>query len=150
VRLGPWQHARAGCQFLRELPETLINDLATKCGRPAHDHWTISANSGQHISQYQPVMIAPFLEIDRDGAPKKNYVRNYLPVALAELQILKWGCVMLGEAMPMSKALRETKSRIFASLGLDSAHAVKWANRMVRGSDPDSHRVKGNFCIPQS
>jgi hypothetical protein len=34
-------------------PETLINDLATKCGRPAHDHWTISANSGQHTSQYQ-------------------------------------------------------------------------------------------------
>jgi hypothetical protein len=57
-------------QSLRELPQTLINDLATKCGRPAPDHWTISANSRQHTSQYQPVMIAPFLEIDRDGAPK--------------------------------------------------------------------------------
>jgi hypothetical protein len=31
------------CQFLREFLETLIDDLATKCGRPAHDHWTISA-----------------------------------------------------------------------------------------------------------
>ena len=48
------------------------HDLATKCGRPAPDHWTILANSGQHTSQYQPVMIAPFLEIDRDGAPKNN------------------------------------------------------------------------------
>jgi hypothetical protein len=26
-------------------PETLIDDLATKCGRPAHDLWTISASS---------------------------------------------------------------------------------------------------------
>jgi hypothetical protein len=49
---GLCQHARAGCQFLRELPETLIDDLATKCGRPAHDHWTISASSGQHTSDY--------------------------------------------------------------------------------------------------
>jgi hypothetical protein len=62
---------RRAASFFGSLPETLINDLATKCGRPAHDHWTISANSGQHTSQYQPVMIAPFLEIDRDGAPKK-------------------------------------------------------------------------------
>ena len=59
-----------GCQFLRELPETLIDDLATKCGRPAHDHWTISANSGQRTSQYQSVRISPFLEIDRDGRPE--------------------------------------------------------------------------------
>ena len=49
---------------------THLDDLATRCGRPAQDHWTISANSGQHTSQYQPVMIAPFLEIDRDSAPK--------------------------------------------------------------------------------
>ena len=40
------------CQFLREFPETLIDDLATKCGRPAHDHWTISVSSGQHTSDY--------------------------------------------------------------------------------------------------
>jgi hypothetical protein len=42
----------AGCQFLRELPETLIDDLATKCGRAAHDHCTISASSKQHTSDY--------------------------------------------------------------------------------------------------
>src|SRR3954447_10396449 len=36
----------------RELPETLIDDPATMRGRPAHDHWTISASSGQHTSHY--------------------------------------------------------------------------------------------------
>ena len=49
----------------------LIDDLATKFDRPAHDHWTISASFGQHTSHYWPVMIAPFLDIDRDGALKK-------------------------------------------------------------------------------
>ena len=45
-------HARAGCQFLRELPKTFLDDLATRCARPAHDHWTILASSGQHTSHY--------------------------------------------------------------------------------------------------
>jgi hypothetical protein len=48
--LPVWGYPVTGCQFLRELPETLIDDLATKCGRPTHDHWTISASSGQHTS----------------------------------------------------------------------------------------------------
>ena len=52
VMIRSCQHASAGCQFLRELSETLSNDLVTKCGRPAHDHWTMSASSEQHTSDY--------------------------------------------------------------------------------------------------
>ena len=29
--------------FFGSCPRLSFNDLATKCGRPAHDHWTISA-----------------------------------------------------------------------------------------------------------
>jgi hypothetical protein len=45
------------------------------CGRPAHDHWTISASSGQHTSHYLPVMIAPFLDQFIETASRKKFGR---------------------------------------------------------------------------
>jgi hypothetical protein len=65
----------------QQLPEKLhlsgvaaafTHAIGTTQGRPAHDHRTISASSGQHTSHYLPVMIAPFPDhIDRDGVQKK-------------------------------------------------------------------------------
>ena len=50
VMIRSLAHARAGCQFLQELPKILLDDLATRCDRPAHDHRTTLASSGQHTT----------------------------------------------------------------------------------------------------
>jgi hypothetical protein len=43
------------------------------CDRPAHDHWTISASSGQHTAHYLPAMIAPFLDQFIETVFRKNW-----------------------------------------------------------------------------
>jgi hypothetical protein len=71
-----------GCVMIRSLPahagrlpvssgvaQDFLVDLATRCRRPAHDHWTILAKLG---TAYKPVMIAPFLEHSSRRRLEKN------------------------------------------------------------------------------
>ena len=124
--------------FFGSCPRTLLDDLATRCGRPAHDHWTISANSGQHTSQYQPVMIAPFLEIDRDGAPKKfaESVKAFRPSQKGHV-----AAASLSSGKP---TLNHPQDRAAASLRWCGPIEPQHCNC---GSELERHRARADTCI---